>query len=229
MNHETWCEKMSKESKTEPSIIDIIQTMVKEGESEETILETLKSLGVEPQKAQRLLLLGQADTFALLRNEISKIVKSDIEKEKPELQHFIEQRAVESVIQAKQNLELQIREDLGKYEKQITGQSKTFQQEMSETVSTFAELSERVRGQMNELGARVEQVRLDMDELKVRGIGTRNKWIGNTMLALGLLFIVADLYVFATQLGGSTTIDTIVLFVVTAIIGITLVFLATLI
>lgn len=220
---------MSKESKTEPSIIDIIQTMVKEGESEETILETLKSLGVEPQKAQRLLLLGQADTFALLRNEISKIVKSDIEKEKPELQHFIEQRAVESVIQAKQNLELQIREDLGKYEKQITGQSKTFQQEMSETVSTFAELSERVRGQMNELGARVEQVRLDMDELKVRGIGTRNKWIGNTMLALGLLFIVADLYVFATQLGGSTTIDTIVLFVVTAIIGITLVFLATLI
>lgn len=220
---------MAKDVKTEPSIIDIIQTMVKEGESEETIIETLKSLGVEPQKAQRLLLLGQADTFALLRNEISKIVKTDVEKEKPELQRFIEQRAVESVIQAKQNLELKIREDLGKYERQITGKSKTFQEEMSDTVSKFAELSERVRAQLNELGTRVEHVQMDMDELKVRGIGTRNKWIGNATLALGLIFILMDLYVFATRFSTSTTIDTIILFVVTAVIGITLVFVSTLI
>ena len=49
------------------SIIKIIQDMVREGESEEKVIQTLKELGVDPDKAKRLLLLGQADTFGLLR------------------------------------------------------------------------------------------------------------------------------------------------------------------
>jgi len=67
-----------KENAKEASIIQIIQDMVKNGESEEKIIKTLESLGVEADKAKRLLLLGQADTFALLRNEISKIIAADM-------------------------------------------------------------------------------------------------------------------------------------------------------
>ena len=78
---------------SEPSIIEIIQNMVREGESEEKIVQTLQQLGVEPKKAQRLLLLAQADTFALLRSEISKIVKQDVDAEKQGLNVFVQQQA----------------------------------------------------------------------------------------------------------------------------------------
>jgi len=77
------------EQKNQASIIELIQQMVSEGVPEEKIVQTLKELGVEPEKAKRLLLLGQADTFALLRSEIARIVVDDIEKEKPNLVKFI--------------------------------------------------------------------------------------------------------------------------------------------
>ena len=41
-------------AKNEASIIEVIDKMVREGESEEKIIKTLKDLGVEPEKAKRL-------------------------------------------------------------------------------------------------------------------------------------------------------------------------------
>ncbi len=66
----------------EASIIEIIEEMVRAGESEEKIVQTLKDIGISDKQAKKLLLLGEADTFALLKNEIRKIVKEDMEKEK---------------------------------------------------------------------------------------------------------------------------------------------------
>ena len=79
--------------KSEASIIQIIQKMVREGESEEKIIQSLKTLGVAPDKAKRLLLLGQADTFALLRSEITKIVKQSIEEQRGQTERIIGEEA----------------------------------------------------------------------------------------------------------------------------------------
>jgi len=65
----------------EKSIIEIIEKMVKEGRPEKEIIKELKSLGIKEEQARKLLLLGEADTFALLKNEIRKIVKEDMKKE----------------------------------------------------------------------------------------------------------------------------------------------------
>ena len=139
-----------KKVEKEASIIEIIQEMVREGESEEKIVETLKSLGVEPEKAKRLLLLGQADTFSLLRSEISKIVKTDIEAEKPAFVDFIRGQTENAGTKTKERISKEVLADVQKYEKAITGQSKSFQEQMAENMRRVTEISERVRGSLNE-------------------------------------------------------------------------------
>ena len=212
----------------EASIIEIVRKMVAEGESEEAIVRSLQDLGVDKAKAQRLLLLGQADTFALLRNEISKIVKSDLEEEKPKLTKFIEEQAEKTADKIKLKIEKEVMADIRNYEKDITGQSKTFQEQINETVSKFTELSERVRGKLNELGEQVNQVQIDMDEFKLKGVGTRNKWISLSLIVFGLIFLAGDLYLFLTALI-PISVDSIIIAVIMALIGITMLFVATVI
>lgn len=213
----------------EAGIIDIIQKMVSDGESEEKIVQTLEDLGVEPDKAKRLLLLGQADTFALLRSEIAKIVAADLEKQKPALEDYISETVEKSVEGSKEKVEKAVMADLKKYEKDITGQSKTFQEMINENMRRVAELSDRVREQLNNLGEAVQKVQVDMDEIKVKGVGGRNRLVSLALLFAGFVFLAGDLYLFYGSFGGAVTIDSIIITVVMALVGITLLFVATVI
>ncbi|MFH1586560.1 MAG: hypothetical protein ABID38_01745 [Candidatus Diapherotrites archaeon] len=216
-------------AKTETSIIEIIQKMVSEGADEQEIIHSLTDLGVEPAKAKRLLLLGQADTFALLKNEISKIVTEDLGKEKINLQKFIETEARSQAMKSKDLIESAIMEDVKKYERDITGQSQTFQDQINDTVRRVAELSDRVRGKLNELGEAVGQTQADMDEVKLKGIGQRNKIASYTLLVLGLAFCLLDFYFFFTTFSGEIAIDSVIMMVLVAFIGVTFLFVATVI
>lgn len=218
---------MAAKPKSEASIIEIIRQMVSDGESEEKIVQTLKDLGVQPEKAKRLLLLGQADTFALLRSEIAKIVAADLEKEKPKFMQFIQGEVEKSVSGSKEKVESAVMADLKKYEKDITGQSKTFQEMINENVRRVAELSERVREQLNNIGEATHKLQVDMDELKVGGVGGRNRLVSLVLLSLGLIFLIGDFYMFYSSFGGVLTVDTIILTVIMALIGITMLFFAT--
>ncbi len=224
---------MAEVKKKEKSIIEIIQQMVANGDSEEKILKTLKDLGVPMENAKRLLLVGQADTFALLRSEISKIVKSDLELEKPRLTKYIDEEAQRASEAAKGKIEQEVIADLQKYEKDITGQSKTFQEQIGETVKTVADLSDRVRDQLNALGAQVDTIQKDMDEMKVRGLGVRNRIISLLFIVLGVVFCGLAGY-FAYQnfslisAGTGLSIDAVIILLVVGMIGITLLFVASL-
>ncbi|MBS3059344.1 MAG: hypothetical protein J4224_02865, partial [Candidatus Diapherotrites archaeon] len=120
--------------KSEASIIEIIQKMVRDGESEEKIIQSLKTLGVAPDKAKRLLLLGQADTFALLRSEITKIVKQSIEEQRGQTERIIGEEAKKAADENRERLTKAVIADLRQYEKDVTGQSKTFEEQINETV-----------------------------------------------------------------------------------------------
>ncbi len=216
-------------AKTESSIIEIIQKMVSDGSDEAEIIHTLTDLGVEPAKAKRLLLLGQADTFALLKSEISKIVAADMGKEKINIQKFIETEARNQALKSKDLIESAIMEDVKKYERDITGQSQTFQDQINDTVRRVAELSDRVRGKLNELGEAVGQTQADMDEVKLKGIGQRNKLASTALLVLGLAFCLLDFYFFFTTFSGTVAIDSVIMMVLVAFIGVTFLFVATVI
>ena len=206
----------------ESSIIEIIQKMVKEGENEDKIIRTLKDLGVEPDKAKRLLLLGQADTFALLQSEIGKIVRTEMEKERPEMKKYIEESSGEVSEGIRQKITKAVIADLKQYEKDVTGQSKTFQEQIGETLRSVSSLSDRVRVKLNELGEAVRTVQLDMEEMKIRGVGTRNKLITTFMIVLGLAAGVADIWLLYSTFGAPSTI-----MVILAMISITFLFVAT--
>lgn len=218
------------DEKTQSSIIELIQKMVSEGTPEEKIVETLKELGVEPEKAKRLLLIGQADTFALLRSEIAKIAKEDIEAEKPNLVKFIEEETLKAGQKSREKITAMVMEDVQKYEKAITGQSKSFQEQIGENVRKVTELSDRVKDALNELGEQVNQVRVDMDEMKIRGIGLRNKMIGMFMFAIGAVFLLIDLYLIVTKFlpaGSIVSPDALVIMVIMGAVGIVTLFIAT--
>ena len=217
------------EQKTESSIIEVIRQMVAAGESEEKIVQTLKDLGVEPSKAQRLLLLGQADTFTLLRGEINKIVTEYVEKEKPRLVQFIEEEGSKAGDQIRREVGKSALEDLKRYEKDITGQSKTFQEQIHETVSSMAELNTRVREKLNDLGQQLKQAQLDLEEMKLRGVGGRNRAISLVLILVGLAFFAYDFYLFTTRFSGVLTIDAMIVAVVVGLIGVTCLFVATLV
>ncbi len=211
---------------TESSIIEIIQKMVSEGESDEKIVQTLKELGVDSEKAKRLLLLGQADTFALLRGEIAKIVEGEIGKELPKLAKYIEEQAETVSQKVKQKITSEVKAEIDEYEKAITGQSKTFQEVINETVQKMAELSDRVKDKLNEQGIAVSQLRQEMDEVKLKGVG-RNKRLGLALIALGVLFVLTDLALIALKFLPANSIlspDTLATIIVVALIGITLIF-----
>ncbi len=213
---------------SEPSIIEIIQNMVREGESEEKIVQTLQQLGVEPKKAQRLLLLAQADTFALLRSEISKIVKQDVDAEKQGLNVFVQQQAQSAVQNVAKGMSENLKKDLQSYENELSTQRRNFETQTGDTVSKFTDLSERIRVRVNELGKDVQQIKVDQDEIKLRGVGTQNRVISLALLAFGVLFVLADLYLFIVNFGTVLTIDSVIIFIVMALIGVVLMFVATL-
>jgi hypothetical protein len=202
--------------------------MVSEGQSEETIISTLRDLGVDEDKAKRLLLVGQADTFALLRSEITKIVAEDMEKEKQKMTEFIRTETDGAVEKAKAKIEKDIITDLQKYEKDITGQSKTFNEQISDTVKKFADLSERVKEKLNELGEHVHKIEIDMDEMKLRGIGGRNQFISMALMGIGIAFCAFALYTLYSKFQLVLGIDAMIMTTIIALIGISMLFVATL-
>lgn len=216
-------------AKPDASIIDIIQKMVREGETEDKIVNTLKDLGVEPDKAKRLLLLGQADTFALLKGEIKKIVVQEMEQEKPTLKKFIQEEAMSSADASRQQLTKAVISDLKEYEKDITGQSKTFQEQINENIRKVNDLNDRVKGKLNELGEAVREVQIDMDEVKIKGVGGRNKIISNALMALGILFGLGDAFLFYTTFGQPLSVDSLIVMTIVALITVTMMFVATVI
>ncbi len=212
----------------EQSIIEIIQQMVSEGESEANIITTLKDLGVDADKAKRLLLLGQADTFALLRGEIAKIVSDEMEKELPKLNKKLENEANSQTKRVAKNVENQVKKDLEEYEKDLTGKSEKFETKIEDTVAKVTELSDRVRTQLNTLGEQVKQVRIDLDEMKISGLGQRNFLLSIVLVLVGLGFVGGSLWMFWQEwVQNIVTIGTVIYIVLFSFIGMAALFFAT--
>ena len=116
------------------------------------------------------------------------------------------------------------------YERDMENQTQSFRAQTNDNISKVNQLSERVKEKLNELGSAVRQVQIDMDELKVRGIGTRNKQISSLLAILGVAFALIDLYLLLTTYqSAAASIDSIITMVLIALTAITMLFVSTLI
>ncbi|MEM4257104.1 MAG: hypothetical protein QXD98_01965 [Candidatus Diapherotrites archaeon] len=201
--------------------------MVKDGEPEEKILKSLVELGVEPEKAKRLLLLGQADTFALLRREIKSIVEQEIEAQKPVLKKFIEEQTIEAAYRSRQELTKAVITDLKDYERDVTGHNKKFEDQVNQNIKYVVEVADKTKEKLNEMGEVVSQIQTDMDEIRVKGVGGRNRLIATILWVLGILFGLVALYLIIINLDKEVSIDRIILSVSLALISVTMLFAAT--
>ncbi len=203
--------------KSQASIIKIIQDMVRSGESEKKIIDTLKELGVQPDQAKKLVMVGQADTFALLEGEIGKLSKMQVDKAMPEL----EARVEKEIKKAEKRLEETIDEYVGEAAKSL---KKKFSDEMklvNEVNSAMNEKLDKVREESANVGK-------ELKEMQLRRLGTKNEWVTLLLVLGGVVFLGAALYFFFV-VAQAITLDSIIIFIIMCLTGITMLFSSTIV
>lgn len=201
---------------SEKTIIQIIQDMIKQGEKEEKIIATLNQLGVEPQKAKQLLLLGEADTFAIIRNDITKIVTEKIVDEEKVLQAYIDDKISE-----------ERKTDTTKIKELVLAELETHQKENDQKIGHAIEIVEKTKINSLKLSERLRQIELELDSIKLGGSLKRGKALSMVLFIIGIAFLLADLTLFIMSFNQTNTIDNIIMVVIIAIVGITMLFVST--
>ncbi len=188
------------------SIIAIIQEMVQKGESEEMIVSTLHDLGIDPKKAKRLLLLGQADTFALLRGEISKIVQENVELEKPKLAEYIRVEAKKAENEMTKKVEQRALNAFKEDQAFIENQATMFQSRINQGVKNIMQLNEETKKHIGELSGRLSNIERDVWSLKHRVFGSKlTKGASVILIGLQIGLVLASGYLLLTSFAGIST------------------------
>jgi len=193
------------------SIVSIIREMVKAGESEENIIKSLKELGIKQKDAKRLLLLGEADTFALLQSEINKMVKEYFDREKPGLESFIKQQLAQKEQDLVGRVEKRALNAFKEDQKFIENQATMFQARINQSVKNILELNDETKTSMRDLAGRVSETERITWSLKERVFGSKiTKLVSMVLLALEIGLVASTAYLVFTG-AANTTIDVLVI------------------
>lgn len=211
---------MAKKPPTKASIIAAIQKMVQSGEDEETIIESLKQLGVSEEQAKRLLLLGEANTFALLQSEIAKIVQDEVEEEKPRLAEFIKQETERAGKEMTEKVE---KRALGAFKEDqsfIENQATMFQARVNQSVKNIMQLNQQTKENIAELGSKASNLERDVWALKHRVFGSRVvKTTSSFLIGLQTALVIASAYLFSIAFSGVKVEMIIMAMIIGAIAG----------
>jgi hypothetical protein len=202
------------------SIIDIIQEMVKKGEPEEKIVQALKDLGVEAEEAKKLLLLGEANTFALLAAEINRMVDASLKERFSKFVADNEKKAKE-----------QIERTMSDKEKEFEGFLSKKQSEMESQIKQLGgkavEIVEKTRQRTEQLGQEQEQMKLDIEQIRVSG--KKPWWISKILVVGGTVFALLLAFLIWKGIGNPISIDETIRLLVLGIVSITMFFIAAII
>ncbi len=224
----------------EPSIIEIIEKMVREGKSEEQIIKHLKALGIKPTQAKKLLLLGEADTFNILRRDLGRIVAEEVKKQKDEIKKDllgfskkeIEKIREESVVQGKKlvkEFKKEVSYDLENFKDLALSKQNQFQQKMQEQFSSLLKTITHLRNATETLKDKQYVMENDIKEAKIKGIGVKNKIVSQFLLAFGVIICIVAIYLFIAKFEVAVTVDSMIMTIALVIMGITMLFVATLV
>jgi hypothetical protein len=206
-------------TKKEASIVSAIRKMMESGEPEEKIIDTLVQMGVKPDQAKRLVMVGQADTLSILQEDIGRIAKTQIENEMPALQKIVETHLETTAKELKKTVKDELDEEL-----------ELFRRQVNEDLKLVNEVSSGFEGKIDKIDEKVEEVRGEVKEMQMRRLGTKNEWISLLLMAGGVIFNVFALYmVYMEFTSASITLDSLILIMVMALTGITMLFGSTII
>jgi carboxylesterase type B len=185
------------------SIISIIREMVRAGEPEEKIIKSLKELGIKEKDAKKLLLIGEADTFSLLQNEINKMVKEYFEKEKPQLKNYIKEEAEKAEQEMVEKVEKRALNAFKEDQRFIENQATMFQSRINQSVKNILQLNQEIKSNIADLASRVSNNEREVWSLKDLVFGSRGvRYISYGLVALEVGLVGATAYLFYTKAQG---------------------------
>jgi len=222
----------------EASIIETISKMVKEGKSEKKIISELKALGIQEEQAKRLLLLAEADTFELLKNEIRKIVKEDLKAEQPWIKKYIQTETEMEEKRISQDLMREMSNDLDSY-KQKTNQElekfkdmllskiNIFQTKINSNIMALTGVLSKIKDSTVKIDEKVDMAQLDLTELRLKGTARKLQLLRFTLIGAGTIFgFLAFYFAFSNVTQGLTNLNTVGIFFGMVIVSLALLFMA---
>ncbi|MEM0360142.1 MAG: hypothetical protein QXK06_02275 [Candidatus Diapherotrites archaeon] len=206
-------------SKKEASIVNAIRTMMQSGEPEEKIIATLIEMGVKPDQAKRLVMVGQADTLTLIQEDIGRIARTQIENEIPALKKMVE----DTLEKAQRELKKTVKEELDE-------ELELFRRQVNEDLKLINEVNSSFEGKIAKVDEKTEEIKAEIKEMQMKRLGTKNEWISFMLMAGGVIFNVFAFYmVYIEFTSQSITLDSLILIMVMALTGITMLFGSTII
>jgi len=200
--------------KKEASIIKVIREMMQNGDTEEKIVSTLQEMGVKPEQAKRLVMVGQADTLTVLQQDIGRIAKSQIDNEIPALRKMVETE----LIRTKKDLKKSIKDELD-------DEMDAFADKVKEDIKLVNEVNSSFDKKIGKVDEKISEVKGEIKEMQMRRLGTKNEWISLVLVLGGIVFnVLAVIMFYLTFTAGTITLDSIILILVIALTGITMLF-----
>ena len=141
----------------------------------------------------------QADTFALLRQDIAQVVNESTEKAKVELQLFLAEQAAEEAQKATSKVK--------------------------EGVKAYEKLGEDVRQKVNALTQEVKTMHSDLESVRQAGMPAKTRFLSLGLSAIGVVMLLGVLAKFFLDFGATLTIDSVIITVVLGLVGAVCVFL----
>lgn len=214
----------SKSSPSPPSVIELIQKMVEENQSESRIIATLRDLGVPEAQAKRLLLLGQAKTFSLVKSEISNMVESEVDEQKLELEKFVDARVSKIVADKEKDLQKTLEVQFVHYRTKVKAEQEDFQKHIKETIAKMSEISEDLKEQQNNNAKIILDLKKDLDEARIKGLKTRKSAIRLTLNGFGVLCFISAIGLFIYSIFFGFMFDYLFGSVIFVIVGVILMY-----
>jgi len=197
----------------EPSVIKTIRDMLGKGESEEKIIETLKSLGVEEKQIKNLLLVSQANTFDLILSETKKETMSYLQ----EKEGAIEQDILEKVLEKNKEL---IAKSTDEFLQELSKKQNQFEQKIDKKTETITDI-------VNDFKHNADLQRKDINTLDYKiehfsPSGGKANIPKKIILGLGIILLLITIAKYV-MLGDITTVDYLVLHILSLLAGIGLI------
>ena len=175
------------------SIIEVIQRMVQEGQPREKVIQTLRDLGVNQDQANRLLLIAEADTLTLLKNEINSMVKKEFLEQRKDFEDLIHSdlKMIES--EEKVMAGNIAREELKDVKSNIVSESRSFEDRVNRVISESQKTVSLVKVALDSLNTRIAQMELDVEQMKVHKFRKKSMFISYAALAFGAAILFSAL------------------------------------
>jgi hypothetical protein len=203
--------------KSDPSVINTIQNMLSQGESEEKIIQTLKEIGVDEKQIKNLLMIAQADTFNLLKGEISKISKQGFDKELP----IFKEEILNKVNEENKTSFTQLKSE---FETSLDAKQNAFEQKQLKNSENLLSIVDNIKGSHDDIKNDISLLDTKIEE-KTMGSTKGIRIMRIISFILGVIALAIILFKLIT-LGDATSIDFIIMYIITAAVSITLLILS---